>query len=79
MRNSIWRTAGFLFAGAVLGTLAGQLLAPQVPLLRHQTQLQWNPSADWAVLRFSLNVTLRVNWLTLVGVVAAYLLRRRIK
>ncbi|OFW78800.1 MAG: hypothetical protein A2201_04465 [Alicyclobacillus sp. RIFOXYA1_FULL_53_8] len=79
MRNSLWRTVGYVFAGAVIGTLAGQLLAPQVPVLRNQTAVSWNPSGDWGVLRFSLNVVIRVNWLTLVGAVAAFLLRKRLK
>lgn len=79
MRNSLWRTIGFVFAGCVIGTLAGQLLASQVPMLRNRTAVSWNPSADWGVLRFSLNLVLRVNWLTLAGAVAGFLLRRRIK
>lgn len=79
MRNSLWRTAGFVFAGSVIGTLAGQLLANQLPMLRDRTAVSWNPSADLGVLRFSLNLVLRVNWLTLVGAIAGFLLRKRIK
>jgi len=79
MRNSLWRTGGYVFAGAVIGTLAGQLLAHQVPMLRDQTAVSWNPSGDWGVLRFSVSVVVRVNWLTLVGAVAAFFLRKRLK
>ncbi|MCL6516153.1 DUF4321 domain-containing protein [Alicyclobacillus sp.] len=77
MRKPFWRAAGFVAAGAVLGTLAGQLLAHQVPLLARTTQVNWHPAADLGVLRYTLDLTLRVNGLTLVGVVAGYLVARR--
>jgi Domain of unknown function (DUF4321) len=79
MRGTVWRTAGFVFAGAVIGTLAGQLLAHQFPELGHSTSVRWHPSADLGVLVYSLDVTLRVNWLSLVGAVAGYLLQSRWK
>lgn len=79
MRNSFWRTAGFVAAGAVIGTLAGQLLTHQIPALSHATSVQWHPSADLGVLRYSIDVVLRVNWLTLVGAVAGYVASRRLK
>jgi hypothetical protein len=79
MRNSFWRTVGFVFAGAVVGTLAGRLLAAQVPLLGHSTSVSWHPSADLGVLKYSLSITLSVNWLTLAGAVGAYFIDRRRK
>jgi Domain of unknown function (DUF4321) len=79
MRTSFWRTAGFMGAGALIGTLAGQLLAHQVPVLSHTTTVTWNPSADLSVLRYSINIAIRVNWLTLVGAVCGYFLSRRFK
>lgn len=77
VRKPFWRVAGFVAAGAVLGTLAGQLLAHQVPFLARSTQVEWHPGADLGVLRYNLDLTLRVNGLTLVGVIAGYLLERR--
>jgi hypothetical protein len=79
VRGQIWKTVFILFAGAVIGTLAGQLLGHQVPLFRRMTTVQWHPQADLAVLRFSLDLTFRVNWLTLVGVILAFLLRKKLK
>jgi hypothetical protein len=79
MRRSFWRTVGFVFAGAVVGTLAGRLLAAQIPMLRQSTSVNWHPSADLGVLKYSLSFTLTVNWITLVGAVAAYFLDRRWK
>lgn len=79
MKKSFWRTVLFLFVGAILGTLAGQLLAHQVPFLSRTVSTEWHPQADLSVLRFSLDVVVRVNWLTLVGVVVAWFVVRKVK
>ncbi|MCL6625407.1 DUF4321 domain-containing protein [Alicyclobacillus shizuokensis] len=69
----------YMLLGAILGTVAGQLLAHQVPWLARQAVVRMNPSGDLSFLRFSLDLTFRVNWLTLVGVVAALVFGRRRK
>lgn len=79
MRKSIWRTVAFLLAGAVLGTLAGELLASQLPILRQQTVISWSPSADLAFIRYTVNIVFRVNWLTLLGAVVALWFERKAK
>lgn len=72
MKKPFWRWVGILFLGAVIGTLAGQLLSGHVTWLSRTTAIDWNPQANLGVIRFSLNLTLRVNWLTLVGIVGAW-------
>ncbi|KPV43226.1 DUF4321 domain-containing protein [Alicyclobacillus ferrooxydans] len=79
MRRSFWRLLGMLFLGAILGTLAGQLLAHQIPILGRTTSVEWRPQADLAVIRYSLDITLRVNWMTLVGVIVAAIAHRMMK
>lgn len=79
MRKSFWRTAVFVFAGAVIGTLAGQLIAHQVSWLGQTTSVNWHPGADLGVLKYSLSITLRVNWLTLVGAIVGLVIERRWK
>jgi len=79
VRKSILRTALFVTLGAVAGTVAGQLLAEQVPLLKHQTVVSWSPSADLSFVRYSLNIVFRVNWLTLIGAVSGFFLERKVK
>ncbi|WP_067933007.1 DUF4321 domain-containing protein [Alicyclobacillus kakegawensis] len=69
----------YVLLGAILGTVAGQLLAHQVPWLGRQTVVRMNPSGNLSFLSFSLDLTFRVNWLTLVGVVAAFMFGRRRK
>lgn len=76
--RSGWKVAGILVAGAVIGTLAGQLLSHQVPFLGHETSVAWHPQADLGVIRYNLLLTFRVNWLTLVGVIAGWLVSRRL-
>jgi tetrahydromethanopterin S-methyltransferase subunit C len=78
-KSPFWRLVGMLLLGAVVGTLAGQLLAHQVPALGRTATVSWHPSADLAVLRYSIDITLRVNWLTLVGVIIAVIWNRRLK
>ncbi|MBX5437209.1 MAG: hypothetical protein IRZ33_08325 [Alicyclobacillaceae bacterium] len=78
MRTRFWRSAGIVSLGAVFGSLAGQLLAHQVPLLRPETVVRFHPSADWAVVRFSIDVAFQVNWLTLVGAAIALLVGRKL-
>lgn len=80
MRKSpFWRMLGFLLLGAIVGTMAGQLIAHQVPALGRTTSVSWHPQADLAVIRYSIDLTLRVNWLTLVGVVLAFFIQRKLK
>ncbi|MCL6592497.1 MAG: DUF4321 domain-containing protein [Alicyclobacillus sp.] len=79
MRKPFWRFAGLVFAGAVVGTLVGQLLAHQTSWLSRTTSVSWHPGADLGVLQYSLSLTLRVNALTLVGAAGGYLFARRHK
>ena len=79
LRGSFWRTTGFIVVGGALGTLVGDLLAHQVPLLGRTTTVSWHPNADLGVVRYSLDVVFRVNLITLVGAVAGYVVSRRWK
>jgi membrane protein YqaA with SNARE-associated domain len=78
-KSSFWRLVGIILLGGVLGTLAGQLLAHQIPALGRTASVTWQPQADLAVIRYSLSFTLRVNWLTLVGVVVAMFIAQKRK
>jgi hypothetical protein len=69
----------FVLVGAIIGTLAGQLLASQVPVLGHHTSLRWHPSADLAFIRYTLDLTFQVNWMTLVGVIVLFFVERKFR
>lgn len=79
MKRSFWRVVGFLFLGAILGTLAGQLLAHQVPALARHVPLEWHPQLNLAVVQVSFDVVLRANWLTLVGMIIGWFAERKLK
>jgi ABC-type antimicrobial peptide transport system permease subunit len=79
MRSSFWRTVGFMIAGAIIGTLAGQLLSSQVGAFAHSVPVEWHPSADLGVIKYSISIVVRVNWMTLVGVIAGYFVSKRLK
>jgi hypothetical protein len=79
LRGTLLTKVLYILAGAIVGTLAGQLLAHQLPWLARQTVVRMHPSGDLSFLRFSLDLTFRVNWLTLAGAVAAFFVSRRKK
>ncbi len=78
-RKSVWRTSALVFGGTVLGTICGQLLTHQIPLLARHTDIQWNPGADLSFIRYSLLLTIHLNLLSVVGAILGYLLARRVK
>lgn len=79
LKRSFRRLIVFLFLGAILGTLAGQLLVQQIPALAKHTTLEWHPQADLAVLRISIDLVLQVNWLTFVGIIISWFAERKLK
>ncbi len=79
MRKSIWRTAAVVLGGTILGTICGQLFMHQVPLLARHTDISWNPSADLSFIRYSLDLTIRINLLSVVGAVLGYFFAERMK
>jgi hypothetical protein len=79
VHKSGWRTIALILGGTILGTICGQLFVHQVPLLARHTDISWNPSADLSFIRYSLNLTIRMNLLSVVGAVFGYYLARRMK
>ncbi len=79
VRKSIWRTSAFVLGGTILGTIGGQLLAHQIPLLARHTDISWNPSADLSFIHYSLALTIHVNLLSIIGAVFGYWFGRRMK
>ena len=78
VRKSIWRTFAIVLGGTVLGTIGGQLLAHQIPLLARHTDISWNPSADLSFF-YSLSLTIRVNLLSIIGAIFGYWFGQKMK
>ncbi|SCW46263.1 protein of unknown function [Paenibacillus tianmuensis] len=69
-----------LLLGLVAGTLIGQLLSPYAVLsfLTKSVELTWQPKADLLVIRYDLNLHIRLNLISIVGLAAGFWLFRKL-
>ncbi|MCY0888914.1 MAG: hypothetical protein OWQ59_10730 [Alicyclobacillaceae bacterium] len=78
MKKSFGRGLLYILVGALLGTVAGQLLSNNVTFFRSRVLLTWQPRVDLLFLAWSMNLQVYVNWMTFIGVlVAVYLLMKK--
>lgn len=70
----------FVFLGLLAGTVAGQLLSPVswLSFLLQSVEISWQPKADLQVIRYDLDILIRVNVVSLLGIVAAVWLYRKL-
>ncbi|CAG7655347.1 DUF4321 domain-containing protein [Paenibacillus allorhizosphaerae] len=69
-----------LLIGLVAGTLVGQLLSPVPGLsfLTRSVELSWLPKADLLVIRYDLNLYIRLNLISLLGLAAGFWIYRKL-
>ncbi len=79
MKKNGWILLLFLF----LGLLAGALLAnwlkevPGLSFLTRALEVSWSPAADLAVIKYSLNLEIRLTLLSVIGAAVAIWLYRK--
>ncbi|MFC4600410.1 DUF4321 domain-containing protein [Cohnella hongkongensis] len=79
MKKNGWILLLFLF----LGLLAGALLAnwlqevPGLSFLTRSLEVSWSPAADLSVVKYSLNLEVRLSLLSVIGAAAAIWLYRK--
>ncbi|MFC4306150.1 DUF4321 domain-containing protein [Cohnella boryungensis] len=79
MKKNGWILLLFLF----LGLLAGALLAnwlqevPGLAFLTRALSVSWSPAADLSVVKFSMNIDIRLSLLSIIGAVVAIWLYRK--
>ncbi|OXS57935.1 hypothetical protein B1A99_14955 [Cohnella sp. CIP 111063] len=79
MKKNGWILLLFLF----LGLLAGALLAnwlkevPGLSFLTRALEVSWSPAADLAVIKYSLNLEVRLSLLSVIGAAVAIWLYRK--
>lgn len=79
MKKNGW----ILFLFVLLGMLAGALVAkwlqdvPGLSFLTRATIVNWSPSADLSVISYSLSLNINFTLLSVVGIIAAVLLYRK--
>ncbi|SDD24694.1 protein of unknown function [Paenibacillus sp. UNCCL117] len=69
-----------LLIGLVAGTLVGQLLSPVAALsfLTKAVELSWQPKADLLVIRYDLDLYIRLNLISIAGLAAGFWVYRKI-
>lgn len=69
-----------LIVGLIAGSLIGQLLSavPALAFLTKAVELSWQPKADLLVLRYDLDFHIRLNLISIVGLIAAVWIYRKL-
>ncbi|MFH5182230.1 DUF4321 domain-containing protein [Paenibacillus sp. TAB 01] len=80
MKKNTFTFILLLIIGLVAGTLVGQLLAPisALSFLTKTIGLSWQPKADLLVLKYDLNLELKLSLISLAGLAAAFWLYRKL-
>lgn len=66
--------------GLVIGALVGQFLAtvPSLAFLTKAVELSWQPKADLYVLKYDLYLEVKLNLISVAGIVAAIWVYRKL-
>ena len=80
MKKNRWLLVFFVVIGLVTGSLVARSLE-QIPALEFLTgtmPVVWSPAADLTVVAFDLSIRLNISLLSIIGVVLAIWLYRRL-
>ncbi|MEK3720936.1 DUF4321 domain-containing protein [Paenibacillus sp. FSL H8-0034] len=80
MKKNTFTFILLLVIGLVAGSLVGQLLVsvPALAFLIKSVDLTWQPKADLLVIKYDLQFQMKLNLISLVGLVAAFWIFRRL-
>jgi hypothetical protein len=70
----------FLIVGLLAGIIAGELLAPVQGLsfLTKSAEISWQPKADLQVIKYDLNLQVKLNLCSILGLAGAFLIYRKL-
>lgn len=70
----------FLIIGLLTGSIIAQLLTPvqSLDFLTKSAEINWHPKADLQVLQYDLNFQIRLNLISILGLVAAIWIYRKL-
>lgn len=78
------KNAGMLILFLLLGWLAGAWIAKALQpvkylsFLTHPTTISWSPKANLDIISYNLTLQLEMSLLSLIGIIAAFWLYRRL-
>lgn len=78
--SGVWRLILILALGLLIGTIAGDLLgkAFQLPWLTQAwTPVRWNPAGDFGIVKYDLDLQVRLNLASLIGLGLAYWISKK--
>lgn len=80
MKKNSWILLLFLVIGLLAGALVAHWLesVPGISFLTNTIQTSWSPAVDLYVLSFDLSVNLQISLCSIIGVVVALWLYRKI-
>lgn len=68
-----------LVIGLLVGGIVGDILAKiGVPYIFESTQIRWNPSGDFVILVWDIDVLVRVNLASVLGLVLVFYIYRKL-
>ncbi|MGG1515771.1 DUF4321 domain-containing protein [Paenibacillus oryzisoli] len=70
----------FLIVGLITGIIVGQLLAsvPALSFLTKSVPITWQPKADLQVIKYDIDLMIRLNLCSILGLVGGFFLYRKL-
>lgn len=70
----------FLLLGLLAGSIVAQLLAPVewLSYLTKSAQITWEPKADLNIVKYDLYIQVKLNAISILGIVLAFWIYRRL-
>ena len=80
MKKNALTLVVFLVAGLLLGSILGDLLSGVngLAFLTKTSQITWKPAADLNVIRYDVTLEVKLNLISIIGLVAAFWLYRKL-
>ncbi|WP_438434347.1 DUF4321 domain-containing protein [Gorillibacterium sp. sgz500922] len=80
MKKTNFTLTLFLIVGLMTGLILTELLASVkgIAFLTNTAQIDWHPKADFHVLKYDINLTIRLNLLCIAAMIGAFLVYRKL-
>ncbi|CAJ1003419.1 putative Tic20 family protein [Brevibacillus aydinogluensis] len=68
-----------LLSGMLCGSILGEILGPWIPFLAKSKEISWTPAADLEILKYNINIQVKLNLASIGGLALAFWIYRRMK